>query len=457
MAQLYRRTSVQLTGLAIIALGAWFLGMCMAYGFSSKTDVILPKVTIAGIRVGGLQTNEAAALVRAGVKAKIERPIHLVWNGGEQFIYPADDGIRPDLEAMVTDALLITRSGNIFRRVWDRYRVLVRGVDIPLQITGTERLDQVLLSVSKRVSRPAQDAGLHVNSDGTVRVIPSQQGLEVDLPALREAVLATAAELDREVVVPLSVTAPTYTTSQARAWGIRHVVASYETRFSSGDRNRSHNLKLAADALNGTVLAPGETFSFNKRVGPRAQKLGYKEAPVVIGGELVPDVGGGVCQVSSTLYNAVILAGLKVNYRSSHSIPSTYVPLGQDAAVAYDYLDFRFTNSTTGYLYLKTTVKSNRLEVALLGPDPGPKARIVSRIESVKPVPIEQIRDQSLPAGHSVVEQKGAKGYTVSVWRVRPGANGEHWELVSRSEYKPRPQVTRVGTGGMIPREENPS
>lgn len=450
MASTHQRTRVRLTGLVLVAFFSWLLGMYLAFGSSEKADLIIPRVSIAGIPVGGLRPSEAVAFVRKGLQAKVERPIHIVWNGGEHFIYPAEDGITADLEAMVKEALAVGRSGNVLHRSRDRYRAAIKGVDIPLQVTASSRFDRLLEDLGRSINRPAKDAGFSLLSDGTIKLMPSRDGLEIDLPALRKAVLATLLELDREVVAPMQVTQPVYATAQARTWGIKHVVARAETRFNTGDSNRAHNLRLAAEALDGAVLAPHEVFSFNQRVGPRLSKNGYKEAPVVVGGELVPDIGGGVCQVSSTLYNAVLLGGLRIRSRSPHSIPSTYVPLGLDAAVAYDYIDFRFINNTENHLYVHATTSGNRLIVALLGAAPADLARLVSKVESVKSMPVQQIRDPALPAGKTVVAQKGSKGYTVSVWRVRNAASGEKWELVSRSTYKAREQITRVGTGAAV-------
>ncbi|ODA38771.1 cell wall-binding repeat-containing protein [Desulfosporosinus sp. BG] len=141
--------------------------------------------------------------------------------------------------------------------------------------------------------------------------------------------------------------------------------AQYSTHFDSTLVNRTENLRLAVKALDGKVLAPGERFSFNESVGERTVKAGYKEALIIEGNIFTLGLGGGVCQVSSTLYNAVILAHLEILERHRHTLPISYVPSGEDATVAFPILDFRFRNSTDAYLLIRSFVEKNTLTFKL--------------------------------------------------------------------------------------------
>lgn len=142
-------------------------------------------------------------------------------------------------------------------------------------------------------------------------------------------------------------------------------IAQYSTHFDSTLVNRTENIRLAAKALDGKLLAPGERFSFNKSVGGRTAKAGYKEALIIEGNKFTPGLGGGVCQVSSNLYNAVVLADLEILERHRHSLPVDYVPPGQDATVSFPILDFRFRNSTDAYLLIRSFVEGNTLTFQL--------------------------------------------------------------------------------------------
>jgi len=142
-------------------------------------------------------------------------------------------------------------------------------------------------------------------------------------------------------------------------------IAQYSTHFDSTQVNRTENIRLAAKTLDGKLLASGERFSFNESVGERTAEAGYKEAMVIVGDAFTPGLGGGVCQVSSTLYNAVILANLEVLERHRHSLPVDYVPSGQDATVAFPVLDFKFRNTTDTYLLIRSFVEGNTLTFQL--------------------------------------------------------------------------------------------
>lgn len=146
----------------------------------------------------------------------------------------------------------------------------------------------------------------------------------------------------------------------------KQIYGRYKTSFNPGERNRTINLKLAAAAINGQIIQPGKTFSFNKTVGPRTKERGYLEATIFVGGKKEQGLGGGICQVSSTLYNAVLNSKLKVVERHTHSLPVTYVPTGKDATVSYGYLDFRFQNNQKYPIKIQAVVNKNTLDIAFV-------------------------------------------------------------------------------------------
>ena len=144
-------------------------------------------------------------------------------------------------------------------------------------------------------------------------------------------------------------------------------IAQYSTRFDTSLVNRTENIRLAAKTLDGKQLAPGERFSFNESVGRRTAEAGYKEAMIIVGDKFTPGLGGGVCQVSSNLYNAVFLAGLEILERHHHTLPVDYVPPGRDATVSFPFLDFKFRNITNTYLLIRSFVEGNTLTFQLFG------------------------------------------------------------------------------------------
>ena len=175
-------------------------------------------------------------------------------------------------------------------------------------------------------------------------VYPSENGMDFNI-SIDEAKAIVTSEKKDEYSIPLKIIYPNVTTNMIGTEAFPDLLSSYSTRYSVSDRNRSTNLSLAANKINGTVLMPGETFSYNKVVGARTIAAGYREAPMYLNGKVVDGVGGGICQISSTLYNAAVYANLEIVQRSNHMFVSSYVPISRDATVAYGSIDFQFKNN----------------------------------------------------------------------------------------------------------------
>ena len=174
-------------------------------------------------------------------------------------------------------------------------------------------------------------------------VYPSENGLDfaISLDEAKEMLL----EEKSEYVIPLKILYPIVTTNMIGTEAFPDMLSTYSTNYSTRDRDRTTNLQLAASKINGTVLMPGETFSYNQVVGERTISAGYKEAPIYVSGEVVDGLGGGICQITSTLYNAVLYANLEIVERSNHQFVPSYVSASRDATVVYGSIDFKFKNN----------------------------------------------------------------------------------------------------------------
>ena len=174
-------------------------------------------------------------------------------------------------------------------------------------------------------------------------VYPSENGLDfaISLDEAKEMLL----EDKSEYVIPLQTLYPNVTTNMIGTEAFPDMLSTYSTRYSTSDRDRTTNLQLAASKINGTVIMPGETFSYNQVVGERTIAAGYKEAPIYVSGEVVDGLGGGICQITSTLYNAVLYANLEIVERSNHQFVPSYVKASRDATVVYGSIDFKFKNN----------------------------------------------------------------------------------------------------------------
>src|SRR5207237_3419114 len=204
-----------------------------------------------------------------------------------------------------------------------------------------------------------------ISPGGEVGIIPSRVGRKLNVAATSANLLAAAlSHNQRTARVVVSTAKPGRTSRQARAMGIRGLVGSYETIYG-GDANRVHNVQLVSRLIDGHLIAPGATFSFNRATGARTADKGFLEAPVIINGELQTGLGGGVCQVSTTVFNAAYEAGLKITARTNHALYISHYPLGRDATVDYPYVDLKFVNDTDHWLLLRTFVSSSSLTVSL--------------------------------------------------------------------------------------------
>ena len=228
------------------------------------------------------------------------------------------------------------------------------------------------------------------------------------------------------------------------------VLGSYTSSYNVGLVNRTKNLSLAARLVNGTVIMPGKRFSYNGTVGQRTYARGFVDATVYTGEGTEEGIGGGICQVSSTIYCAQLRADLKTVSRTNHSYTIVYVPLGQDATVVYGALDYVFENSTNYPIKITASASGGYLTVKILGTkvDKSSKVDVVSVTAST--VAKSEVRkdDPSIPKGQTVVKQKGQNGAVVNTYKVyyKDGAEVKR-EYIGKSTYRPMNRIVLVGTG----------
>ena len=299
----------------------------------------------------------------------------------------------------------------------------------------------------KTVERAPVDAGFEAAGDG-VRIVPAKDGLAVDVPATAKALFAAATSSAARTAELLVRTAPPdRSTADAQAMGIERRLASYTTLYA-GSYDRITNLRLAISLLNGALVAPGGTFSFNERVGERTIERGFRPAPVIIKDEYGEDVGGGVSQVGTTVFNAAWEAGLKIVERNPHSLYISRYQLGRDATVNFPDLDLKFVNDTPKWIFVAGAAGDSGITVSMYGG--GPERRVESGEGTIRvtgPPRIRRVPDPELLKGRTKVEEKGSPARATSVTRTVYDAEGnvlhdETWNTSYRGEYR----IIRVGT-----------
>jgi vancomycin resistance protein YoaR len=323
----------------------------------------------------------------------------------------------------------------------------------PITFSANETVAE-LQELLVEVEQPPVEAEIVPRDDGRgFDILESRAGTAIQWEALLASMeRAAGAPARRIVAIPTTVAPPKLSTEDAEQLALRRPVASFRTFFSPANAARSNNIRQVAAILDGRVVAPGETFSFNTAVGPRTQAAGFDEAPVISGGVLTPGVGGGICQVSTTLFNAVFFAGLPVVERWPHSFHIDHYPMGRDATVSYGSQDFRFRNDTDQMLLMSVTAGEGWVEVVLAAPSWSRTVdyRTIQVGELMLPVSSAEkprlLQDPSLPVGSRSDLEEGVPGRSTAVTRFVHGPDGQLLvEDLFESVYAPKDYIVRVG------------
>jgi vancomycin resistance protein YoaR len=300
--------------------------------------------------------------------------------------------------------------------------------------------------LARNIGRPAEDATFAVYGD-SVQVVPARDGLELDVPKAARAILrAVTRPTNRVAQLTVVRAVPERTTADALAMGIDTRMASYKTYYS-GTADRITNLQLGVRELDGTLVAPGGTFSLNEAIGERTEERGFRPAPVIIGNEYEEEVGGGTSQVATTVFNAAWEAGLQISERHPHSLYISRYQLGRDATVYWPSLDLKFVNDSSAWVLVRGFVEGDGISIGIYG---GERRRVESSstpLVVTGRVPVERVSDPSLQKGERVVEEEGAPPTRTSATRAIYSPTGELLDTETwTTSYEGEERVVRVGT-----------
>jgi len=412
-------------------------------------DKIHSNITINGINVGGIIPSQAEAMLKEKMEPIIDDSVitlkfrEEIWR-----LNYRDVKFQYEYEDAVTKAYDIGHTGSLFKKLTEVITTQLNREDIKLNYSyDSQYIMSKLEDISKEIGQEAKDATIVLEDQGFV-INDEAEGRKLDVNKsydIIKARLEEAATEDVELVV--DVAEPEIKRSDLE--NIKDKLGEYSTKFNAADVDRTHNIKIATSSASNILIKPGETFSVNKNVGPRLEKFGYKIAKVIINNELVPGIGGGVCQVSSTLYNAALLSNMKIVERKNHSLPSSYIPLGRDATISDNYIDFKFENTTKYPIYLYGEVKGSWVKFSIYGrkENPGRTVKIKTAIVKKTDPQINIIEDPTLPEGTEIEEKKAFTGYVVKSYRVVM-ENGKEVssEELPLSVYRVVNGVKRIGT-----------
>lgn len=313
----------------------------------------------------------------------------------------------------------------------------VQDIQIP---TMEKKPDEINLEkIYTQIKKEPQDA---YYTKEPFEVHPHVDGIDFNI-SMEEAKALLNTE-EKQVVIPLKITKPNITTNQIGTEAFPDLLASYSTTFSTKAANRTTNIRLASNKINGVVLMPGEQFSYNKVVGKRTAQAGFKSAPAYSGGKVVNDIGGGICQVSSTLYNTALRANLEIIKRSNHRFATGYVPLSTDATVSWGGPEFIFKNSRKYPIKIVSKVNGGKITVDIYGCKEETEYEVVIKSETLQTIPMktEYRTNAALPAGTTKTVQKGHGGYKSRAYRILK-LNGKvvSKQLLSTDTYAQLPTI----------------
>ncbi|APM40715.1 hypothetical protein BS101_19315 [Clostridium kluyveri] len=317
-------------------------------------NLIYPKVSINNIDLSGKTKTEAESMVKAAYSDEIKNKKIIVTAGDKEYeLSYSNLNPKYNVSEVVNQAYSYGKDSNIFKK----YKILnsPKAVNYTLKFTYDEKTVETFIDdIEKQVNLDPINASLKMEGLGFT-VISEQSGVKLNKNALKKEL---ASKIDGSVGKDLSIKAELQSVEAAiKAEELKVVdtlISSFSTNYGSiSSSQRANNIKLATGSINGYIVMPGDTFSFNGVVGERTAAKGYQAAPVIIGDKLEDGLGGGICQVSTTLYNAVNKAGLPSVERSHHTLPVHYVQEGMDATVDYGNIDYKFRNDFKYPIYIE--------------------------------------------------------------------------------------------------------
>lgn len=402
---------------------------------------MLPGVSAFGVELEGLKKEETRDILQPIASKMIDSPRILVFEDKEfKFIPHKELDAFIDLNRVAEETYAIARTGSVFKRIKDRIVVWRQGYEVPFQAEfNPQKFEDFQNKISSLINRMPRDAYVKGN-----RIIESRTGVKLDLEKFKEEITESINSLNEEKYLfnlPVITVDPKITTQNIlKDLAISGKLGTYSTSLESKEENTIYNIKLSSDVINGILVKPQEIFSFNKYVGPAEKADGYKESTIIANGIFVNGYGGGICQVSSTLYNAILLANLPIVERYNHSVygdATRYVPLGQDAAVFYGLKNLRFKNNSDKVIVIFSKVFRDTLQVSIFGGNEDKaEVEIISKDKKVIDYQIIREKDSKLEAGQEMVVQEGVPGYQIKTYRIVRKDGEEKIEFLAEDTYK---------------------
>lgn len=436
--------------LITLALILMLIFISVMYFTEEYTNPYMHKgVKIEDIDVSNLSKEDALKEVKSVTDEMIKnKVVNFTYEDISIPVPLRDFGYKLNLEDAINKAYSYGRSDNLFYNYLDIIKgyIFKKNFVAKPDIEDAKR-EEVILNIGSKIFKKPVDAHPIIKDDGSVTIKESEIGRYMDINEAKDLINLDILH-EEKIELPVYKTEPKIYSNYYD--GIDKKLGDFETDYSSSIKNRKENIRLAASKFNNMKLNPGDEISFNDVVGEISEKTGFKSATVIVGGEYESGIGGGICQVSTTLYNSLILSDLEITERHNHSRPIHYVDLGTDAAVARGYKDLKFKNNTNNPILILSEANGEKLNFKVLGngSDRDYEVKIIPQLLGTVSPGVDTIYSDALPDGESTVRESGARGYSYKTYKeiIKNGEVVDKKEI-SKSYYLPKDKVVVVGTG----------
>ena len=415
------------------------------------TSLIYPGVKVGDVNISGKTPVEAKDMIIQKYGTAISnKNINIKTSMKTYSLDYTKINARYNVDEVVGEAFNYGKSLNLY----ERYKLISKPVTNQLNlkfIYDPKPINELISNIKKEADKDPQDGSISMIG-GKFIIVPDKKGSKLMDDNLEKEILSkVSGDIEApDILVKADIKPVLAKITKEKLETINAKLSSFSSDFTTSSYGRATNITIATKSINGTLVMPGQGFSFNGRVGQRTAAKGYQPAPVDIGTKVGSDYGGGICQVSTSLYNTVMRANIKSTERNNHSIPSTYVPLGMDATVDWGNLDYKFTNTLQYPVFIESIVKNNILTFNIysnLSLNNKTYNLVNDVYEAVQPGPAKYIDDPTLFIGEAIQDQFPLIGYKVRVFKdtIENGKVVEH-QLISDDHYKVVAEVIRKGT-----------
>lgn len=419
-----------------------FLGIMCA---QISGDKIVKNTYIDDVNIGGLTKSEAIEKLDKNHNVdNIELSYKdKVWN-----IEPSTVDFSYNINETVENAYKLSRKGSFFENLYLTIKSNFNNKNIlDFEVKYNEdKLKEEIENIAKGIDVEVENSTINI-SGSQINITDEKDGMKVNIDKTIENINKDISKGIFSSDIVVENVEPEIKKEDLKE--VDTVLGSYSTKVTGPVTGRHTNIRLATERTSDVLLMPGDTFSYNEHTGLRSAENGYQYAPVIVQGVLQEGLGGGVCQVSSTLFNATLYAGLEYTQLRNHSIPSGYVDMGRDAVVSDTGLDFVFKNNLEHPVYIKNYMSGNTIICQVYGSSKDKQnISISTNTDKVEETPVKKVEDPSLPKGEEKVIDKGRNGYKVSTYRIYKDDNGNvlRKEKVLVSVYPKRQEVVAIGT-----------